>query len=403
MPLLPSDRPVLRPCDARRQKRRGGLQVVLHDNLGIASSEVGLSQLAYQIACCFDGEHTLAELHVLLAPRLGAALPLEKLIELAETLDEAGFLRSPRFEALKQQAVADFHAAPVRAPICAGGSYPSDPAQLRRFLDAFFTHPDGPGGPGVAGAGKPLRALVAPHIDLHRGGPSYAHAYRALREGEGADLFVVFGTAHVTPPHLFTLTRKDYDTPLGAVKTDQEVIDVLVAALGERELFDDELVHQHEHSVEFQMVWLKHLYPDRAITAVPVLCSGIDHLERPQEAVAGFLKALAAATQGRKVCFIAGADLAHVGVLYGDGKGPTKAELAAFARDDRETVGFFCRDDAAGFALDARRNGAARKLCGTAPMFAARLAAGGAGELLHYRQWSDGTDSVSFCAVAVRG
>ena len=117
MPLLPSDRPLLRPCDARPQRRRGGLQVVLHDNLGIATSEVGLSQLAYQIVCCFDGEQTLAELHALLAPRLGAALSLEKLIELAETLDEAGFLRSPRFEALKQQAVADFHAAPVRVSV----------------------------------------------------------------------------------------------------------------------------------------------------------------------------------------------------------------------------------------------------------------------------------------------
>src|SRR5438105_12626397 len=100
---------------------------------------------------------------------------------------------------MKANALAEFRASPLRAPACAGGAYPDQPAELRRFLDGFFTHREGPGGPGAVGSGKPIRALVAPHIDLHRGGPSYAHAYRALREGCDAELFVVFGTAHASP------------------------------------------------------------------------------------------------------------------------------------------------------------------------------------------------------------
>ncbi|MBS2027149.1 MAG: AmmeMemoRadiSam system protein B [Deltaproteobacteria bacterium] len=365
---------------------------------------IALSGTAYAIAAHFDGRNTLRDIQTAIArDNQGLRVDAKVLCNLADELDRAGFLEGPAFEALRAKVLAEFRANPIREAVCAGGSYPDDPAELRRFLDRFFTHPQGPGDGGKAGAGKPVRALVAPHIDLHRGGPCYAHAYRALREGCDADLFVVFGTAHATPRRLFTLTRKSYDTPLGAVQTDQNVVDALAAELGEDELFGDELVHRQEHSCEFQILWLKHLFGERKITAVPVLCSSIDHLSKPSERVSKFVKALQKAVKGRKVCFIAGADLAHIGVMYGDPRGATPAELAGFKQDDLGTVKHYCGADAHKFAIDARRNGDQRRLCGTAPMFVTKLAVGeeAPGELLDYGQWTDGTDSVSYCAVRI--
>ena len=378
------------------------MQVALRDVLGIAPGMVALSGAAYSIACHFDGKTSLRELQLAFSrANRGAEIPSSVLCNLADELERAGFLEGPAFQAMKAEVLARFRESPLRTPACAGGAYPNEPAALRRFLDAFFTHPEGPGDKGQPGTGPEVRALVAPHIDLHRGGPCYAHAYRALHEGCDADLFVVFGTAHATPPHLFTLTRKHYDTPLGHVPTDRAVVDALAAELGEEELFADELVHRQEHSVEFQILWLQHLFGHRKISAVPVLCSSIDHLARPGERVERFMASLQRATAGRKVCFIAGADLAHIGVMYGDARGPSEKELEGYKRDDLGTLEHFCGPDAHRFALDARRNGAQRRLCGTAPMFATRLAAGidAKGELLNYGQWSDGTDSVSFCAV----
>lgn len=378
------------------------MQVGLRDVLGIAPGMIGLTPAAYFIATHFDGVRSLAQVHrAISASHPGAGITLQQVCHLADELERAGFIEGAHFEAMRRAVLADFRASPLREPVCAGGAYPAEPQALRRFLDGFFLHADGPGPRGAPMSGPPVKALVAPHIDLHRGGPCYAHAYRALHEGCDAELFIVFGTAHATPPHLFTLTRKSYDTPLGALPTDQGVVNALAAALGEEELFADELVHRSEHSVEFQMLWLRHLYPDRPITAVPVLCSSIDHLERPAEAVGRFMEALGQAVAGRKVCFIAGADLAHIGALYGDPRGPTAAELALARRDDLATLGHYCGPDAHAFALDARRDAERRRLCGTAPMLAARLAAGSAatGDLLAYDQWSDGTDSVSFCAV----
>ena len=53
-----------------------------------------------------------------------------------------------------------------------------------------------------------------------------------------------------------------------------------------------------------------------------------------------------------------------------------------------------------GFHADAVRDDARRRLCGTAPIYAAMRASGAGARVLHYERWSDGRDSVSFAAAA---
>ncbi|WP_243338662.1 AmmeMemoRadiSam system protein B [Anaeromyxobacter soli] len=289
-------------------------------------------------------------------------------------------------------ALSSFRALPFRPAAWAGAVYPDDPIALRRALDGWLR--DGVAPPPC----EPVRLVVAPHIDYPRGAAGYARAYRALAATD-ADLFVVFGTAHATPPHLFTLTRLDYATPLGAVPTDRAAVEAIAARLGAEEVLADELCHAGEHSVELQVVVLRHLLR-RPFTVLPVLCSSISHLAAPAEATRPFLAALARATSGRRVCFVAAADLAHVGPLYGDPRPPTAAELGAHAAADRRTLSYLAAGDADGFHRDAVREDARRRLCGVAPIYAALRASGRAARLLHYAQWTDGTDSVSFAAAA---
>jgi AmmeMemoRadiSam system protein B len=294
----------------------------------------------------------------------------------------------------RQRALSTYRAAPFRPPACAGAVYPDAPAPLRRALDRWLALPAG----APAAPPAPPRVVVAPHIDYARGALGYAHAYRAL-EASRADLFVIFGTAHATPPRPFTLTRLDYGTPLGPVRTDRALVDALCAALGEDALLGDELVHRDEHSVELQAVILAHRLR-RPFTVLPVLCSAIGHVADPGAATAPFLGALVRAVAGRRVCWVAAADLAHVGPMYGDARPPAPAELAALAAADRRTLRYVEAGDAAGFHRDAVRDGARRRLCGIAPIYAALRAAGAGARLLHYAQWTDGVDSVSFAAAA---
>jgi MEMO1 family protein len=388
-------KPRLVPVESQAVTCDDGEQLmVLRDPAGIAGEGLGLSPGAFWVAAQLDGTRTPAELleH---ARTSGAVLGAAELDALLEALAEAGFLEGPTRDVQRERALREYRALPARPPSCAGAVYPADPAELRLALDAWLRS----GGPGVAPLPEgPLRLIVAPHIDYARGAAGYAHAYRALA-GTDADLFVVLGTAHATPPHLFTLTRLDSDTPLGPVRTDQAVVARLAAELGEAELFDDELAHREEHSIELQLVVLAHLVK-RPFTVLPVLCSSISDLPDPEGATAPFLAALRRAVAGRRVCYVAAADLAHVGPRYGDPLPPSTRQLARLASDDRETLAALCAGDAAAFHRDAVRDDQRRRICGIAPIYAGLRASGVRPTLLHYEQWSDGTDSVSFAAAA---
>jgi AmmeMemoRadiSam system protein B len=290
---------------------------------------------------------------------------------------------------------------PVRPAACAGSVYPAEPAALRAALDRWLSERGAPPPPARAagdGAGPArTRLLVAPHIDYPRGARGYARAYAAL--STDADVFVVFGTAHSTPPRLYTLTRRDHATPLGTVPTDLAVVDAVAAEVGPEEVLRDERAHDDEHSIELQLVVLRHRVR-RPFTAVPVLCSSLSHLAEPARFTSRFLSALGRALRGRRVCFVASADLAHLGPAYGDPRPPDGAEAARLEARDRETLAYLAAGDADGFHRDAVRDDDRRRLCGLAPIYAAMKASGTGARLLHYERWTDGVDSVSFAAAA---
>lgn len=292
----------------------------------------------------------------------------------------------------RQRALAAYRSQPYRPPACAGGVYPDEPRALARALDAWLELP------GPRWVGPPPRLVVAPHVDYARGHRVYAPAARALAASD-AELFVVFGTAHATPPRLFTLTRLAYMTPLGPVPTDVAAVDALVRALGEDAVLGDEDAHAAEHAVELPLVVLRRVLK-RPFLALPVLCSSISHLPEPAVDTAPFLGALAAALRGRRVCFVAGADLAHVGPLYGDREPPGPRDRQELAALDRATLARLEAGDAAGFHREATRDDARRRLCGVAPVYAAMRASGVGARVLAYHQWTDGTDLVSFAAAA---
>src|SRR4029453_10193570 len=212
----------------------------------------------------------------------------------------------------------------------AGSAYAGEGSELRAMIDEFFEPPDGPGpiderrappSEGRADDGAPqIRAIIAPHIDYHRGGPAYAWAYRELAERSRADLFVIFGTCHAGMEHPFALTRKDYASPLGDLAVDRDFVETL-AKRARQDCFGSAPGHPIETPTKLQPVCLRHLFAARHdVRIVPVLTSfaheAMHRGRRPDDdpRVPRFLEALAEtiAASGQRVTIIAGADLAHV-------------------------------------------------------------------------------------------
>ncbi|MHC4250879.1 MAG: AmmeMemoRadiSam system protein B [Planctomycetota bacterium] len=409
-------RPQVRPLEAIHYRHKGQDMFCLRDPSRLSDRELHVSADVFLIASLFDGERGLTDVQSEVARRVGSPVASADIQKVVDALDNAHFLEGAAFESWRAEVEDEFRAAPVRASVLAGNCYPEDHRDIPKFLDKFFLGNEGPGKAGDAREGAtPLRGLVVPHIDLKRGGVSFAHAYKELREAMRPETVVILGVAHAGRGELFTLTRKDYDTPFGRMRTDVEIVDRLAAAAGDG-AFADEYSHKGEHSIEIQTVWLEYLWPDAPPAIVPVLCGSlggcISDGTSPRElaglaAVAKELGALLREREGRLV-ILASADLAHIGQKFGDDVPLTPRLIRKNEECDRRMLAFIEAGDADGFFEFVRKEEDRRKVCGLTAIYvtlAACEAAGGRakGRLLHYAQSpEEETQSlVSYAAVAL--
>ncbi len=319
------DRPRLRRLSFRRLEHRGEDFVSVADPLGVIPAPVLVPWTGFQrVVRHFDGTATLLEIQARILRETAGRVPMAELQTLVEHLDRAMVLDGPTFAAFLDA----YRRERVRPAALAGGSYASNERALRAELAGFFADKEGAGPPGDGGepTGATLRGIVSPHIDFGRGGPVYTWSYKRLVEASDADTFVILGVAHQYCRNRFAMTRKDFQTPLGLVRTDREYVD-RIASLAGGDLFDDELAHRAEHSIEFQVVFLQYLLAGRRdFSIVPILAgsfhdlmeAGIDPIQ--DDDVRRFVEALREAERagGRKVAYIGGIDLCHVGPEFGD-------------------------------------------------------------------------------------
>jgi AmmeMemoRadiSam system protein B len=401
--------PQLRRIEAFPLEHEGQRFLALRDPAGYTESVIMIPLALLEVVSLFDGEHDIADIQAAVMRQRGELIDSAQIRELAAALDAHGFLEGAAFEARRASMDREFLELAQRPASHAGGAYPDEPAGLRAMMDGFFAPPAGPGAiDGAARGGPPVTALIAPHIDFHRGGPAYAWGYRDLAERCDADLFVIFGTCHAGMADPFALTRKDYDTPLGPAAVDRDFVEALAARAG-GDCFASELAHRNEHSIEFQAVFLRYLFAGRReVSVVPVLTSFVHEAlvmgKRPEDdpRVARFLDALhdTAATCGRRVAYVAGADLAHVGPRFGDAEPLAPAALARLGVDDRATLATIEAGDAGAFFDDSARDGDRRRICGLSPIWTLLRASGGrAGVLRQYGQWPDPEAVVTFASV----
>lgn len=386
----------------------------LKDASGLSESIVALSREALFVAWCMDGTRSLEQIREACSRRFGRPVPEENVRSVAEALERALLLDSEEARRRLRQAEREFLEAPSRPSAHAGAAYEGDPEALGEALDVLLEEaarrrppplPDGP-----------LVGLIAPHIDMHRGGAGYGAAYLPLREwlrrGAGGPV-VILGTAHASPDQLFVATAKAFETPLGPLEVDKTFLRALEERWG-GSLRDGELVHRTEHSIEFQAVLLRHLAGREAPAIVPILCSsfhrhvqsGLDPVSDPQ--VARFVEALRATlAESPGALVIGAADLAHLGPRFGD-PDPVAPRVARWcAARDRDCLVRAAGRRPAEFFQEIAAEGDRRRVCGISAIYTALsvLPREARGTLLHYGQALDPrrTTLVSFASIAFTG
>jgi len=371
------DYPRLRYVEAFPLDNGPAKAFALRDPSGLAEDLLVLSGEALFFLQFFDGKHSLLDMRVEYMRTFGRMMDEQKLRQIVDELDRRHFLESENFDRYKAELIEKMLAAPLRPAAHAGQSYAAEPQLLREQLNGFFQHADGAGMPGQSnGAARPLGA-VAPHIDLRAGGPCYSHTYRVLLEAEPPDVFVILGTGHAGLRHLYSVLPKDFATPLGVVRHDARFINRLGASHS-GDLFSEPLSHRQEHTIEFQVIFLQHLFGDRhGFTIVPVLCSFAHQMledgrfAREKVLIDNFTAALrkTIAEDGRKICVLASVDFSHVGPRYGDMHPPDAIFLSQVTAADQDLLAAIERVDAAAFHRAIARDRDRYRVCGYAPIY----------------------------------
>ncbi len=377
--------------------------ICLRDPQGFSDKMLVLSRAVFYLCTMFDGHHTIEQIQNEYGQAFGdvaLSVDLEKIIQ---KLDEAYFLENDRYETKQREIVDNFLASADRPASHAGGAYESEESALLSQLDAFLvkdssgkaesTSDDdgsiaqkGTGAPGTeehSDAQKKLEAIIAPHIDIRRGGPSFGHSYRELCLNNAASIFVILGIAHMPTKQHFALTRKNFTTPLGSLPVNQRFMDTLISSLS-TDFFEDEFVHKQEHSIEFQVVFLQYLQkrgllPADDISIVPILCSGFHDLMTVKEHIsptdvgetAEFIEALGRTIQlySDEVCLIAGVDLSHVGRRFGQDVTLSPQFAEWVEQEDRRMLEPVMAGDAESFWRFIREEQDKRNVCGVSAIY----------------------------------
>jgi hypothetical protein len=391
--------------------------VCLRDPENFAENPIFLNKTLAFLVSRMDGKHSLRDIQADYCQATSEILPIETLESLVSQLDEQHYLASPGFQKFYQRLVEEFKSSPTRPARHAGPAYPQSCEALAAQIESYFAHPEGPGNCANPEPATPLRGLISPHIDFTRGGPTYAHAYHALSTHPGADTFVIFGTCHTRMSQRFSITAKDFETPLGTAKTDKGFVSRLSAKLHDD--YQDEFCHRGEHSIEFQAVWLQYLQSlqylmrgEQEYRIVPILVgsfhdiyeAGAKAADNPEILrVVSAIRETIAKSPGR-MCIVAGADLAHVGRRFGDSSGPTEHSLREVERQDRRFLQLVESGDAEAVFDSIAADGDSRRVCGYPPIYMTlRCIEQPRGQLLQYRQWSDlqAGAAVTYAAVAL--
>ena len=260
------------------------------------------------------------------------------------------------------------------------GWYPGGREQTIRKIEEFrrgFEHPQGPAAAGIA-----------PHAGWSFSGSIACHVFQSLTKD--VETVVVVG-GHLAPHSgLLAAFEQGYETPLGVLAADLELLEVLEEKLAFKE------DRYADNTVEVQLPLLKYLHPEaRAL-----------HLRASPSAEAlqlGEQLAAAAERLNRKVAVVGSTDMTHYGDNYGFAPKGSGAEAVKWVKEvnDRRLI-------EALVALELEKAlelaGGEHSACSvggavSAARFAERLGAEN-GELLEYRTSYDISPSPFFVGYA---
>ncbi|MBN1679312.1 MAG: AmmeMemoRadiSam system protein B [Anaerolineae bacterium] len=181
----------------------------------------------------------------------------------------------------------------VRPSPIAGRWYPGDASLLSKTVDTYLSRAE------VEPVNGRLIGVLAPHAGHRFSGPVAGHAFAALR-GMDVDVVALVGPSHYPyPADILTTGHSAYQTPLGQVPVDHDVLDEL-----RRSIPIEPVKRDQEHSLEIELPFLQRVLDDFRLVPLALIDQSLATAERLGHALSDALR-------GQRALLVASSDLSH--------------------------------------------------------------------------------------------
>lgn len=365
-----SEKPRLRQIDFQPVIYEQQQMWLIRDPMELSDYQLILTPELAQMLILFDGSRDIEQIHIDFENQFGFPAGQELIENTLNKLDQAFLIDNERSRNFKQVQLEEYRAKGLRPASLAGVGYPADPEELSETL-AVYGQDD-----YLDSRGSWMgRGIISPHIDYQRGGTVYSSVWRrAAAAIAAADLVLIFGTDHFGSAGSITLTQMPYATPYGLLPTDPDLIRALTDKIGP-DLFEEELHHRKEHSIELSTVWLHHMRQENICPVVPILCGSYHHFvtngHHPTDdpKINKFIETLRTQTAGKRVLAVASVDLAHVGPNFGDDFFMNSTRREALAKSDASLMEAIAHGDADRFYREVAAIEDQNRICGFSSIY----------------------------------
>jgi len=236
----------------------------------------------------------------------------------------------------------------IKKPVVAGAFYPATSVVLAGQVDKYLRE------------AKPQQidgqiiALISPHAGYIYSGPVAAYGYKAISNRKYDTIIIIGPSHHISFDGVSVLEKGFYQTPLGGVEIDSELVKDL-KKFKKGLIYFQPRAYEAEHSVEVQIPFLQRTLKDFRIVT---LILGSHNYKTCKDLSAALVSAIR--KSGKKVLIIASTDLSHF-YSYDDA-----------VLKDQVTLSELLNFDAERFAEKVSKGEC--ELCGAAPVLATLFA-----------------------------
>ena len=354
-------------------EHNGRDMILIRDTEGLSNKTLIMPAETIVLLQFFNGSNTIRDIQSKLLKISGELINEAEIIDFVRQIDEANLLENEKTQEMRRKIYEEFRKSSVREAIHKGLSYPENILELTSFMSRFLKKEE---------TNLPLKTyvgLIAPHIDLIRGGRVYAAGYKELLKSNPADVIIAFGTSHKGGNSPLILTKKAYETPYGNIDVDMDVYNRFSEILW-YEADEEEYYHKNEHSLEFQALWLKYIWREKTPKWLPILTgaferfatdippSKIETVEKMFQDIESLIKEI---SKNKRIMVVVGADFSHVGPRFGDDIEITPDVKSEIEKKDKEKINHILNLDPDGFYLSVISEKNETKICGLSAIYAA--------------------------------